>query len=351
MLCVNSVCRTGFGTSVRRGDHFFDFILIFCHYLQGTIDAFILCINTFGKLVIGINLQQQSQTVAQSRVIRSISCIVFKGTPAFFYNSAVIITPVSIRNRYLFFGFKVRAVSQSAGAENVPVVFQQLCVSACIQTPIISYRMAHVRAVRCVGVNKQNRIPVIHQLNDGTRAGSFQFCHVTVNVEAVSFGSCSYKFWGKLGFNPIFIQVVVAVRVAVGNNDYHQIFEQIVMFSLGNFPGEDQHSFLSFYFAGMDIAININDALAFVNLIRAGRSLIADDHIGDRRPGFCFKRGIVKYNTAVAVFGNSLAEFEDFFRRSCFLPAACFCFCLEFIKIYFFTGIFPIFHIFRLLIW
>ena len=79
-------------------------------------------------------------------------------------NTTVIISPVSIWNCYFPLGCQIGSISQRTGPEYIPVIGKKLWICPCIQAPVIGDRMAHVGSVCGMCIDKENRIPVVHQL-------------------------------------------------------------------------------------------------------------------------------------------------------------------------------------------
>ena len=175
-----------------------------------------------------------------------------------------------------------------------------------------------------MGINKKYRIPVIHQLDNSPSAGSFQFRHITVHIQSVSFCTGSYHFRSKLSLNSILSQIIIAIRVTVRNNHNDQIFQEVIMFALSHFPGKYHHRLFAFHLAGMNITVNIDHPFVLIDLIRSFGCLITDNHIRNRRARFRLKCCIIQNDTAAAVISNGLAILQNLFGGSRSFPLAFF---------------------------
>ena len=278
---IDSLGLSGLAAGFGSGDLLLDLSLVLGHYLQGAQDAFVRGVHTHGELVVGIDLQQQGQTVAQAGVVGGVAGVILKGAPAFFHDAAVVIAPVAVRHGHLALGFQVRTFAQGAFAEHVTVVGQQLRIGTGVQAPVVGDGVTHIGTVGGVAVDEQDRIPVVHQLNDGAGADGLQLGHVAVDVEALTFAAGADQLGSELSGNTVLAQVIVAVRAGVGADDDDQILQQIVVLALSHFPGKYHHGFLAFHFAGMDVAVDVNHCLIRIDLGGIGRSGITHDHIRD----------------------------------------------------------------------
>ena len=182
--------------------------------------------------------------------------------------------------------------------------------------------MTHIGAVGRVGVDEEDGVPVVHQLDDGAAAGGLQLGHVAVDVKAVALGAGAYQLGRELGGYAVLVQIVVSIGVAVGDDDDDQILEEIVMLALRDFAGEDHHGFLALDLAGVYIAVYIYNALVLGHVGGGGGGYVAYYHVGYGSAGLGSEGGGVQNDAAGAVLGYYLQKINDLLRRCGAFPIA-----------------------------
>ena len=337
-LGINAFHRACCAALLCSINHRPDFFLVLGNSLQCAVDALILGVNTDREFIIGVNLQQQSQTVTQTCIVGGVASVVLEGAPAVLHDAAVVVTEVTVRHCHLALGCEVGTLAQCAGAEHITVVSQQLRIGAGVQTPVIGDGMTHIGTVGCVCVNEQDGIPVIHDLNEEAGASRLQLGHIAVDVEAVSFGTGTDQLGSKLGGNTILAEVVIAIRAVVGANHDDQILQQFIMLALRHFTGENQHGLLALDLAGVDIAVDIDNRLGRIHFGGACGSLIGDDHVGNGRTKFRLEFIGTENDAAITLCSNDRQEVDHFLRGSGTFPVACLSRRLEGVQINSCTG-------------
>jgi hypothetical protein len=144
--------------------------------------------------------------------------------------------------------------------------------------------MLMIRAVGCVAVDKENRVPARKDIPEqALKLRAFQLHAVAVEVEILAVvADPNSVFRPYLAASVGGANFFIAVGVENGCDENHQLIKIRRLLFEDDISGKHQRGFFSFDFSGVDVGLNIDGCSSVATELQGrGRHRLADDKEGD----------------------------------------------------------------------
>ena len=145
---------------------------------------------------------------------------------------------------------------------------------------VVSQRIAVLRSVGGVAVDKQMRIGFVDQANECSGFRCFEFHEVTVEVESLRISAAAHDVGANLPGSIVWSHLVVGVGAVVGNEQQDVFLQPFRIRIEAEFANHLQQCFFAGTFATVNVAQDQDDVLS-VGVVTGHVRRLADDGADD----------------------------------------------------------------------